>query len=563
MNRTANGPAHNAKIARKLEKGLSLQRTNDLKKAAAVYREILEQSPQHPDAMHLLGMVTHLMGDSGAAIDILRGVIGRYPNFAEAHNSLGNILKEQGEMVEAAACYRKSLEIKPRQVTAHFNLGNCYRDIGNKEKAAACYRRAIEIDPGYAKAHNGLGNILQDEAGNDEALECYRRALEINPSYAESHYGMGCVLRIRGRFDEAAERFEKAISIKPQYAAPYQGLVTQRKARPGDGTAARIQKILDREDLSPEDRTGLNFALGKCFNDMGEFDRAFEHYRVANELKKLERPFDTAGYERHVDRIIEAFTQPLIERKAEFGSTSGLPVFIIGMPRSGTTLVEQILASHPDIAGAGELPLLGRLAEEVPAFVRAGIPYPDYAGRLDAAAVKHLTDGYLGHVTQLAGGAKRLVDKELGNLFRLGLIAILFPRARILHCKRNPMDVGLSCYFQDFQSQRFASDLEQIGRYYRGYERLMAHWEAVLPLPVLHIQYEDVIGEQEAVSRRIVDFCGLPWDDACLSFHETDRSVTTASQWQVRQPVYRSSVERWRRYEKHLGPLKRALGYEG
>ena len=535
------------------------QQAGDLVKAEAMYRQILKRHPDHPDALHLLGMVTHLMGDTRTAVGLIRRVIRRYPDFPEAHNTLGNILKNQGDTAGAVACYRKAVKLRPEHVSAHYNLGNCYRDVGNLEKAAACYRRAVEINPEYAKGHNALGGILRDQDKAAEAIACHRRALAINPRYAAGYYGLACVLQVLGRFDEATTQFEKALAIEPDYAGPYQGLAAMRKTEPGDELIARMQELLDTAALSRADRILLDFALGKCFDDTGEYDEAFEHYRSANELKKLVEPFNAGDFTRKIDRVIETFTRRLVEEKAALGTSSELPVFVVGMPRSGTTLVEQILASHPRVVGAGELRLIGRMGENLPGLLQASVPYPECARLLDAATVLRLAQGYLDHVEALAGGAARVVDKEPVNFAHLGLIATLFPRARIIHCQRDPMDTCLSCYFQDFRSQAFANDLSHIGLYYQTYRRLMAHWRRVLSMPVLDLCYEDLATDPEGASRRMIDFCGLGWDDACLDFTNTDRAVLTASFWQSRQPIYKTSIGRWRRYEKHLGPLKRAL----
>ncbi len=260
------------------------------------------------------------------------------------------------------------------------------------------------------------------------------------------------------------------------------------------------------------------------------------------------------------DRLIATFTPEFFEAQTSPGSDSERPVFILGMPRSGTTLVEQIIARHPLAFGAGELMTRNRVTWTLPAALKSGTTYPECAALMDERFTDEAANGYLKELRQLPDAAVRVTDKMPNNFRHIGLIARLFPRARIIHCQRNPMDICLSCYFLDFRGRLgFAYDLTHLGQYYRQYERLMAHWKKVSPIPILDVRYEDLIADSEAVSRRMIDYCGLEWDDACLAHDETERPVMTASHWQARQPIYKTSVERWRHYERHLEPLSRAL----
>ncbi|MCZ6837904.1 MAG: sulfotransferase [Alphaproteobacteria bacterium] len=363
-----------------------------------------------------------------------------------------------------------------------------------------------------------------------------------------------------GRFDEVRTAYKQAIAVKPSFPAPYKNLAHGRRVTPDDGLIERIQGVLAKDTLPDRDRSVFNFALGKCFNDIQDYDAAFRHYEIANELSGKSRGFDLATLTDEFDRLISTFTPEFFEAQTSPGSDSERPVFILGMPRSGTTLVEQIIASHPLVFGAGGLMTINRVSWNLPAALKSGTPYPECVALMDEKLVEKVASGCLKELGELSDDAARVTDKMPNNFRHVGLIARLFPRARIIHCQCNPMDICLSCYFLDFRGRLdFAYDLTHLGQYYRQYERLMAHWKKVSPIPILDVRYEDLIADPENVSRRMIDYCGLEWDDACLAHDETERPVMTASHWQARQPIYQTSVERWRRYETHLGPLKAAL----
>jgi hypothetical protein len=296
----------------------------------------------------------------------------------------------------------------------------------------------------------------------------------------------------------------------------------------------------------------------------GAYDEAFQHFQEGNRRRREQflqegQGFDRAAHSELVDRLLRVFTADYFERVRGFGSDSEVPVFVTGMPRSGTSLVEQILSHHPEAAGLGELRDIPKMVTDLPARLQTAEKYPECLAYLDQAAVQGLGQAYLNRIQQLAGSARRVSDKMLENFLHLGLIATLFPRARIIHCRRDPLDTCVSCYLQFFHGLDFTWDLADLGSYYRDYQRLMAHWQTVLPMPILDINYEDLVADVEDQSRRLLTFCGLDWNDRCLRFYENPRAVRTVSKLQVRRPIYTSSVGRWRHYAAHLGPLQEAL----
>ena len=539
---------------------------NKFADAITHYRRAIALDPKLAEAHNNLGVALTAKGQRSDAAEHFRRAVALRPDYADAYLNLGQALRGEGRLDEAIAAYEKALALDPKLVEAHNNLGNALRDAGRPEDAVAHYERALAIRPDYADAHNNLGVALGDLGRTEEAVAAHRRALELKPQWADAHAGLGAALHVLGRIEEAIAHYEKVLELDPDHARAHHNLAMAREADSAEEEIARLEHRLGNDELTEKDATTLRFALGKLCDDADRFEDAFAHYTAANVLKRAELArqgltFDAALHERLVDRLIAAFDRTAFEGRGDLGDRADVPVFIVGMPRSGTTLVEQILASHSRVFGAGELEHLGRLVATLSDEIGAGVPYPECMAALDPATAGRLGRTYLDQLRDLAPEAARITDKLPGNFLHLGAVALLLPGARIVHCRRDALDTCLSCYFQNFHhTLPYAYDLDDLGRYYRQYTRLMAHWREVLPLPLLEVDYEDLIENQEAVSRRLVDFCGLDWEAACLAFHRTERAVQTASLSQVRRPIYRSSLARWRNYAAHLAPLRTALG---
>jgi tetratricopeptide (TPR) repeat protein len=429
-----------------------------------------------------------------------------------------------------------------------------------------CYRRALELDPGHRDAAHNLAAALNNlggacrRAGAPEAAErCYRAALTVAPRRYESWYNLGNVLNECGRFEEAIRCFERSLEIHPGHAKSHYNITLSRRyhdsCHPDRG---RIEGLLARDDLPRSDRVRLEFALGKLLDDAGEYDAAFRHYHTANGLAGVR--LDRDGQRRFFERLFAVFRPELFDAFAGAGSASECPVFIVGMPRSGTSLVEQIVSAHPEVAGAGELSAAGEIAAALSDTTGTGRPYPSSVGSLDRRTIAALGGRYLRALCSVSPNAARVTDKMPTNFLHVGLMRLLFPRARFIHCVRDAADTCLSCYFQNLPEEHaFAFDLGDLGFFYGLYRRLMAHWRRVLPGGIHEVRYEDLVGHTERSARALVAACGLDWDPVCLEPHRNPRAVKTASSWQVRQPVYGTSVARWKRYEAHVGELLEAL----
>ncbi len=521
-------------------------------------------NPRLASAHCNLGRALTGLGRPEDAEQSLRRAIEIDPRFPEARFNLGSLLRDQGRLAQASEQIDEAVRLRPDYVKAHYARGLLHWDGHRPERAIECFRRCLEIDPEFAPAHSQLGVLLLDREGFDAAKDEVEAALRLDPNLALAHNNRGRLHLDAGEIDAATRCFETALALEPDFVDAWFNLSLMRAycdAHPE--MIERLQALLHGKSLPEPARATLHFALGKLRHDRGEYDSAFESYREANRLTREARPFDRAELAERVRGLEETCDRAFFERMKGSDVPTTVPVFIVGAPRSGTTLIEQVLSAHPDVHGGGELLFIPKLTELLSRRHRHAGGYPRCLPVVDKEELRSGARAYLESIRRLDREAARITDKLPGNFLHLGLIAILFPRARIIHCRRDAMDVCLSNYLQRFHDGHFYSyDLADLGWFYRQYERLMAHWREVLPVSMFEVHYEDFVRDPEAWSRAMVDYCGLPWDARCLRFDENRRAVHTASNLQIRQPLYRSSVGRWRVYEPHLDELKRALRAE-
>ena len=504
----------------------------------------------------------HQLGNFQAAAHLFTLILGKIPNVAEIHNNLGASLQQMQRHEEALASYDKAIALKPDYANAHYNRGSILKQMKRQREALASYDRAIALNPGHAEAHNSRGIVLQELRRYAEALSSYDKAIAINPSHAQAHNNRGTALMSTGDMKEAEQMFLKASALKPDFADPMFNLAVIREHRSADDPDVKnIRSLLGRAGVSPDDREQLCFTLGKIYDDCGRYDEAFEHYRQANQIRNGRVAYDAGEVTRITDGIIEVFNGDFLARPFTHASDSQTPLFIVGMPRSGTTLLANILSNHPAVALAGELSTIGDLAARLPELVGNAMPYPQAATHIHADAAARLIADYERRLRRDVGpDVPHVIDKNPLNFRHLGFITMLFPKARIIHCTRQPLDTALSNYFQRFPLHLdYSFDLRNIGHFYREYARLMEHWRKIPTLKFMEISYEDMVLNPEPTARRALDWLGLEWNERCLAPHDNPFPVETASQWQVRQPIYQHSLERWRHYEKHLGILKEML----
>lgn len=561
-----------AKVGRQVDPGWYLalgsarQRQGDHEGALAEFDAALRRHPGSIDALFCRATALADLGRVAAARETYERLLAGQPNHIEALNNLGVIHRETGSPAAAVKAFRRAVRLNPRYVDALCNLGRALADGGSAKDALPILRAAADRRPHDGDLHEALFDCLLIESLVDEVSDRARRFLERHPDRAPVVAILGTALQYQGRADEALEMFRRALRLDPACSRAHQGL-TQGSSEAGrDEHMTTIREALDSDRPGPSERAGLWFAMAEHHAARGEHVEAFDACAEGNAIKHAlfaERGYgyDSGRMAHQVDVIRRAYDADCLTRPA--ARSTARPVFIVGMPRSGTTLVEQILASHPLVHGADELTTIYDTVSVLEKRVANGAAYPDMVVQLDAAAIEWGAKRYLEKLDSIDTEAARVTDKMPTNFFHLGMIAVMLPRARVIHCRRDAMDVCLSNFVQLFAEGHYYSyDLSDIAAYYRGYERIMSHWREVLPIRMYEVQYEELINDQERISRELLDYIGLDWDDRCLAFYETKRAVRTASNWQVRQPIYKSAQKRWKNYEKNLTQLKSDLQYE-
>jgi tetratricopeptide (TPR) repeat protein len=468
-----------------------------------------------------------------------------------------------GRFAKAIALYGQILSIKPDLPEIYNNLGHALAALGKPEAAALAYECAVELKSDHPKALCNWGLALAEMGRSAEAEAKYREAIRVDPAFDGAYNDLGLLLKEEGRFSEAIQAFEQAIELAPRNVSYYDNLAAVRPFVADDRYLAALDSFAaDSAALSIADQTHLHFALAKAYEGIERPEIAFQHLLSANRLKRQQVPYDEAATLGRMDRLCQLIDRNFIEAHKSCGEPSALPIFIIGMTRSGTTLIEQILASHPQIFAAGEVDLLDKVAGSIRNALPGLPPFPEMMLQMSAEHFRTLGAQYVEGIARQASGAMRVTDKMTVNFLFAGLIHMALPNATIIHAVRDARDTCVSSFSMHFTKQHeHTYDLAELGRYYRHYRTLMAHWHAVLPPGrIMDVRYEELVADLEGVARRIVSHCGVAWDARCLDFHRTQRPVRTASAVQVRRPIYRDAVGRWRKYEAFLEPLLAELG---
>jgi tetratricopeptide (TPR) repeat protein len=524
--------------------------------AAASARSAIALDPELAEAHLVLGRALLDLGDNAPAADACRIAMRLDPALVDAHSNLGTSLRRLGDFAGAVQAFSKAFALSPLDGTIASATGIAFSEMNEHQDAVRWHETAVALQPGDASAWSGLAVGLSRAQKIPEAIEACRKALEIAPDKANLWTLLGSDTAALGRFDEAAGYHERALRIDPSCTEARRELAAIGRLTQGTDEREKLSAVLRDTGHLVRDRIAAGFALGTEYDRLGEYDTAFEAFAFANRLARgmLEhegKGFDRQGFREAMDWLIQHYTGGSIAAMMQWGNPSERPVFVVGMPRSGTTLVEQIASSHPLVHGAGERKDVPRILEIVSGGPRNVIPM-----NWDKAAIINETAAYIDRLQSLNPTAERIIDKLPDNVQGLGQISVLFPRARVIICRRDLRDVGLSCHVQRFaEGMPWTHDLADCAFRARQIDRIVAYWKTTVPLRMLEVHYEELVGDLEGQSRRLIDFLGMPWDPACLAFHENERSVMTASRWQVRQPLYTSSVGRWRNYRKHLGPL--------
>lgn len=563
--------------------------------AVATLRGAVAITPGFPELHHELGRAYLGLDRLEAAEKSLKTALSINRGLLDAYLDLGVVLVAMNKTPEALVCYGSAIQICPQSAESHYQLGTLLQSGGDVRKAIDEYITAIKLQPRADNAHAKLAQCFHSTGNLEKAEHHYRQSLKIRPNTSDIWSRLGAVLMLMGEFDEADVAFNKALAKKPDLVDAiagkaqllverwdYQGaqalvgpLIEQRVLHVGLGrvfsrTCRHFRKsdeaisYLEEVCLDSRVATGhkleAHYELGDVYDSLKEYDSAFHHYQRANDLQGYSS--DAVSYAATVSQLIRSTTRETLHQLPRPGHDTSRPIFIVGMPRSGTTLVEQIISSHPEVHGAGELIYLGELAGDMHNKFNLPCQYPQCLPGLASAMIDRMSLEYLEKLAAIGGEEACVTDKMPHNFLHLGLVNVLFPQAKVIHCIRDPADTCLSIYFQKFNaSHSYATDLLSIGMHYQQYQGLMQHWKQVLTIPVFDVQYEKLVRETESVGRKLLEFCGFEWNPACLDFHMSGRFVNTASRDQVKQPVHTGSIERWRRYERHIQPLLHLLGY--
>jgi tetratricopeptide (TPR) repeat protein len=463
-----------------------------------------------------------------------------------------------GRYAEAVARYQQMLSLKADVPEIYNNLGHALAALGQPETAVLAFECAIALKPDNPEALCNWGLALAELGRFDEAVAKYRRAIEVDPGHAGSYNNLGLLMKTTGRLAAASAAIEKAIDLAPAKIAYYDNLAGIRPFAAGDHFLTALEALASNgAALSAADQVHRHFALAKAYENIGQPERAFRHLQSGNALKRRQMAYDEAETLGQMDRLCRLVSRDYIEARQGCGELSSVPVFIVGMMRSGTTLIEQILASHQQVFATGEIQLFDQAAGSIRDTLPGRPPFPDMVQAMSGNHFRALGALYLEKLTRQAPTATRITDKMTVNFLFAGLIHLALPNATIIHAVRDPADTCVSCFATHFTTRNpYTYELAELGRYYRHYQALMEHWRAVLPPGrIMDVQYEELVADLEGVARRIVAHCGLSWDARCLDFHRSERPVRTASAAQVRKPIYKDSVGRWRKYEPFLGPL--------
>jgi tetratricopeptide (TPR) repeat protein len=554
-------PAAVQQVAPLLALAAKLLRAGRPVDAIAPLRDAALLEPFNPTIQHDLGLACLEVGCVPDAIAAFERAVAIRPRFSDAYFRLGIALEKQGDIGGAIVAYDRATHLLPSLTEAWFRAGALVYELGHRGEAIGCFRRAAATGGKTSFGRLGMARALLTEDRNQEAEKVLRQLLARDPGNAMAHDLMGNLLSEFGRFDEARECFQRTIAMAPLLAGCYYDLVRCRPVTSeDDGLLQRMEAALDTPGLEAAQRLRIHLAIGKAADDLGDYALAMQHFDAADAVRRGSRSFDSAAFSLETDRLIARCTPELIARAPELGSSDRTPVLILGMPRSGTTLVEQIVSMHPEVGAGDELNFWNERGAAWHRCGAAGNETPFVAQEFLSKAAAD----YLGVLRTIAPTAARVTDKMPFNFLWAGLIHLAFPRAIIIHCRRAAVDTALSIHQTHFHpGLAFPTGGDELVAYFRSYRRLTDHWRSVLPADrFIEVDYEELTRAPEPVIRRIIAACGLAWHDACLRPECNPRAVKTPSKWQTRQPIYRTSVARWRRYEPWLGPL-RALVDDG
>jgi tetratricopeptide (TPR) repeat protein len=529
--------------------------------ASDCYKKCLQiEMPEASDYVELATLQVRL-GQYQAAESSINSALKYAPDSAEVRNNLGVILRMQGKYEESISQFEQILITSPENALAISNMASSLISLERLEEAESALQKALQINPELADAYFNLGLLYQLTGRMEKSGPALDKAIQLDPGSAPAHNALGASYQAMGRLEEAVDHYQKAISLNSDYAAARRHLAFVRKQKELDDNARSMQAGLENPNLADEFKIHLAYGLGKVLEDIGQYDEAFEKFELANSIQRKLHPYDDSVYQHYVDTAIRLYSKESVGRLAGFGYEKPAPIFIVGMPRSGTTLAEQILSSHPNVYGAGELPYIARLAEQYREVINGVLLGEDISD--SRSALTEIGREYAESTSRLSNKPV-IIDKMPGNYMHVGLIKLILPEAKIIHCRRSAEDTCISIFKHYFSSSghEYKNDMADLARAYNRYKLLMKHWHYLFPEAIYDLDYEKLVSDQVNESRGLLAYCELEWDDRVIEFHRTERSVLTASSAQVRAPLYKDSLQSWKRFEPHLAPLLETLSIE-
>jgi Flp pilus assembly protein TadD len=530
-----------------------LLRRGDASGAIALCQAVLNQSPDDPDALRFLALGQLQKNNLVEADRSLVRAMRFAPADPELMNALGILRLKQEAYAEAVQSFTRCLDTAPIHSDALSNLAAAYTVMRQPHQATSYLERLTQVLPFSAHAFVRAADNRLAVGEVEKAIEYGRKAVRLDPDNPSGRLSLAEALEVWGRFRQAKFEYLAVLTVDSGNAKALAGLLSLQGTQVDEQYVSDAQRLLEASELPDRDRVQLHLALARHYDRRRQYARAFEHLQIGNATRFKNHPFDSIAHSHAVDRLIAGCGSEAVKSYPSPPAHGKRPIFIVGMPRSGTTLVEQILAAHSQVAAGGELPTIMNIAAQIGGASKA---YPEAIRELDGDSLSRFARQYLEKLETVSAGGTRVTDKMPFNFMHLGMIAALFPDATIIHCRRSAADTCLSCYFTSFNEElQFASDLNALAQYWLDYQRLMHHWHRVLPVKILDVDYERLVTDTEATVRQMLNFCELAWEPACMHFFNIDRGVRTPSRWQVRQPIYPQSVGRWRHYERQLRPL--------
>lgn len=527
--------------------------------AEQAYQNILVKNPKAHRASLGLALSALQQNRLADALQYMQKATELAPHIALYRRNLGELLRRAGHVEAAMASHKIAISLEPQSAENHFLLGLAYNNNEQFELAIQQYHIALSYDQTYGLAWNNLGASLESLGEKSTAKIAYTTAIALNPKHAEAQNNLGVIYSEEGQLDKAGSHFSAAIAAQPDFIDAHYNFSLIKTYTVNDPHLAVLESMIKKIDHYPiANRIHYHFALGKALDDTKQYARAFKAYAEGNRLHYLNQPWDKTKLQKFVEQLPSVFTQSFL-KQAQASKETCCPIFIVGMPRAGTTLIEQILSSHENIYGAGELSILNEVIQE--ACQASNLPFATWVAQLSDQEFARLGEKYLDRTWKLAPDKNFIIDKMPGNCFYLGMIYRMLPTAKIIHAIRDPMDSCFSCFTHFFkESMPFAYDLQALGNYYLLYAHAMQHWHAILPkTAIFNLPYEEIVAQHETLSKQLVEYIGLPWDPNCLRFYKNTRAVKTASLTQVRKPIYQTSVKRWQHFANELDPLWKIL----